>query len=228
MNRHHTNALSRKLFEIREFVEGQLIQAQRRQKEYYDRNSNLSDSMRFKEGDDVWVPIPHVGVAKKFENRWEGGWKVTEVKGPVNVSIQNRDGRIKTVHINRLQPHIRRMDDEYSNDTYSQPRVHKCIDVPSVNNQSIKERSKINESLVENSKLSTNTSSLLDTSPNASINDSVLSDVQWSPPSDHNSSISSSTPMKPTSHVVNVESTNVKSRAQRTRRMPKYLEDYQL
>ena len=52
--------------------------------------------MRFKEGDDVWVPIPHVGVAKKFENRWECGWKVTEVKGPVNVSIQNRDGRIKT------------------------------------------------------------------------------------------------------------------------------------
>ena len=120
------------------------------------------------------------------------------------------------------------MDDEYSNDTYSQPRVHKCIDVSSVNNQSIKERSKINESLVENSKLSTNTSSLLDTSPNASINDSVLSEVQWSPPSDHNSSISSSTPMKPTSHVVNVESTSVKSRAQRTRRMPKYLEDYQL
>ena len=41
-------------------MEGQLIQAQRRQKEYYDMNSNLSDSMRFKEGDDVWVPIPHV------------------------------------------------------------------------------------------------------------------------------------------------------------------------
>ena len=43
-------SLSRKLFEIREFVEGQLIEAQRRQKEYYDRNSNLSDSMRFKVG----------------------------------------------------------------------------------------------------------------------------------------------------------------------------------
>ena len=64
---------------------------------------------------------------------------------------KNRDGRIKTVHINRLQPHIRRVNDEYSNDTYTQPGVHKCMDVPSVNNQSIKERSKINESLVEDS-----------------------------------------------------------------------------
>ena len=58
------------------------------------------------------------------------------------------------------------------------------------------------------------------TSPNAFINDSVLSYVQWSPPTDHNFSISSSTPMKPTNHVVNVEITGVRSRAQRTRRIP--------
>ena len=88
------------------------------------------------------------------------------------------------------------------------------MDVPSVNNQSIKERSKINE---ENTKLSTDTNSLLDTSPNASINDSVLSDVQWSPPSDHNFSISSSTPMKRTNRVVNEESTGVRSRPREQR-----------
>ena len=64
-------------------MDRQIVQAQKRQKEHYDRSSNLSDSMRFKVGDDVWVPIPHVGVAK-----------VTGVKGPVDVSIQNRVGRI--------------------------------------------------------------------------------------------------------------------------------------
>ena len=99
------------------------------------------------------------------------------------------------------------------------------MDVPSINSQSMKETSKINESLVQDSKLS---STLLDTSHRASINDSVLSDVQWSPPSDHNYNISSSTPIKPTNRGVNVESIGVRSWAQRTRRMPKYLEDYQL
>ena len=66
--------------EIRGFVEGQLVQAQKRQKDYYDLHSNLKESLRFKAGDRL--SIPHAGVANKFYNRWEGGWKVSEIKGP--------------------------------------------------------------------------------------------------------------------------------------------------
>ena len=76
--------------------------------------------------------------------------------------------------------------------------------------------------------ISTYTSTLLDTAYKASINELVLSDVQWSPPSDLNYNISSTTPLKPANCGVNIESIGARSRAQITRRMPKYLEDYQL
>ena len=37
-----------------------------------------------------------------------GRMVVTQIKGPVDVSIKNTDGRVKVVHVNRLQPHVRR------------------------------------------------------------------------------------------------------------------------
>ena len=210
-------------------MEGQLIQAQRRQKGYYYRNSNLSDSMRLKVGYDVCVLIPHVGVAKKFENRWEGNGsqRLSRCVDPEE-GWWNQDG--------------------YSTSTsYSTTIIHTHSlgyrGVWMCHQLTISElkKSKINELLVEDSKLSTNTSrvssrrmrrasrrvilkgnfsrlqieyfrrelkinlgaeiffldenldtsTLLDTSPNVSINDSILRDVQWSLPSDHNSSISS-------------------------------------
>ena len=49
-----------------------------------------------------------VEYIQKLDDRWEAGWKITDVIGPVNVSIQHIDGRNQVVHINRLQPHRQR------------------------------------------------------------------------------------------------------------------------
>ena len=49
-----------------------------------------------------------MGVKSKLDNMWEEGWRVIGIVGPVNFKIQHVDGRIRVVHINRLQPHIKR------------------------------------------------------------------------------------------------------------------------
>ena len=107
--------LNRKLAEIREFVEGQLIDAQKNQKKYYDRHADYElMNSRFAVGENVWLVNSSVrGVVNKLTDRWEGGWKVVEVKSIVTVVIRHMDGRIRVVHVNRLQPHITR-DQEYS------------------------------------------------------------------------------------------------------------------
>ena len=45
--------LQRKLIKIREVVDGNLIQAQHRQKEYYDAHTSWRNSLRFTVGDSV-------------------------------------------------------------------------------------------------------------------------------------------------------------------------------
>ena len=67
----------------------------------------------FAVGENVWLVNSSVrGVVNKLTDRWEGGWKVVEVKSLVTVVIRHMDGRIRVVHVNRLQPHITR-DQEY-------------------------------------------------------------------------------------------------------------------
>ena len=53
------------------------------------------------------------GVVNKLTDRWDGGWKVIEIKSIVTVVIRYFNGRIRVVHVNRLQPHIAR-DQDYS------------------------------------------------------------------------------------------------------------------
>ena len=36
------------------------------------------------------------------------GWKISNVKGPLNVEVRNEDGRKKMVYINRLRPYVQR------------------------------------------------------------------------------------------------------------------------
>ena len=81
--------LRKKLSELRGFVEGNIIEAQKRQKKDYDSTSKVTV---FTRGDPVWLSIPHGGVSRKLDSKWEGGWKVKEVKIPVSAKIQNRDG----------------------------------------------------------------------------------------------------------------------------------------
>ena len=68
----------------------------------------------FAVGDDVWLVNNMVrGAVNKLTDRWEGGWKVIELKSIVTVVIRHFNGRIRVVHVNRLQPHITR-DQDYS------------------------------------------------------------------------------------------------------------------
>ena len=63
-----------------------------------------------------------MGVKSKLDDRWEDGWKVILVAGPVNVKIQHFDGRIRVVHINRMQLHTKRPSEATFSYTMNEPR----------------------------------------------------------------------------------------------------------
>ena len=98
--------LRQKLASLIYFVEENKVESQKRQKDYYDRTSKKYS--RHIVDDPVLLSVPHVGVSSKHDDRWEAGWKITDVIGPANVSIQHLDGRNRVVNINRLQPHRQR------------------------------------------------------------------------------------------------------------------------
>ena len=90
--------LNRKLAEeIREFVEVQLIEAQKNKKKYYDRHADYElMNSRFAVCNDVWLVNNMVrGAVNKLTDRWEGGWKVIKVKSIVTVVIRHFNGRIE-------------------------------------------------------------------------------------------------------------------------------------
>ena len=91
--------LRAKLSQLQDFVESNLVMAGDKQKTYYDKRSQLPS---FAVNDKVWLSVP---TANKLEPRWEGGWKVTLVKSPVTVEI-NDGKRTRVVHTNRLQHRI--------------------------------------------------------------------------------------------------------------------------
>ena len=101
--------LRKKLAELRDFVECQMVESQKRQKYYYDSKTKSRDS-QFAVGDPVWLSIPNGGVSRKLNSKWEGGWYIAEIKSPVNMMIKNKEGNIRVVHINRLQSRILRED----------------------------------------------------------------------------------------------------------------------
>ena len=99
--------LRKKLADFRGFVEGNIVEAQKRQKKYYDSTSRVTV---FTMGDPVWLSIPHGGVSRKLASKWEGGWHIIEMKSPVSAKIRNKEGLTRVVHINRLQHRILRYD----------------------------------------------------------------------------------------------------------------------
>ena len=87
--------LSAKLAELQDFVEANLAAAAEHQRSAYDKHSMTRS---FKIGDLVWLSRP---TARKLDPRWEGDWRVTSLKGPLNVEIT--DGRrTRVVHVNWL------------------------------------------------------------------------------------------------------------------------------
>ena len=88
--------LRAKLADLQDLVEANLVKAADQQKSHYDKQSKVPS---FAINDKVWLSVPTAG---KLQPRWEGGWKVTSVKSPVTIEIN--DGRkSKVVHSNRLQ-----------------------------------------------------------------------------------------------------------------------------
>jgi len=85
-----------KLAELQDFVHANLAQAASNQKAAYDQHTS---SASFKQGEPVWLSVPTAG---KLEPKWEGGWVVKSLKGPVNLEICD-DKRTKVVHINRVR-----------------------------------------------------------------------------------------------------------------------------
>ena len=100
--------LRAKLAELHDLVTSKMAEAANRQQQGY----NKSTTQRlFKPGDPVWLSIPKAG---KLSPRWEGNWKVKQVKSDVNIEIS--DGyRSKVTHVNRLQHRIQPRPEEISN-----------------------------------------------------------------------------------------------------------------
>ena len=94
-----------KLAELQGFVETNLVEAAQAQKSSYDNQSRVT---KFGKADLVWLSNPTAG---KLSPRWEGGWKVQEIKSPVTMKITNGH-HSKVVHVNRLRHRIQFQPDE--------------------------------------------------------------------------------------------------------------------
>ena len=79
--------LRQKLAELYEIVEANIVEAAEIKKQGYDMQSK---EQTFIIGDQVWLSCPTAG---KLDNRWEAGWEVTEMKGPVTICVKHNDGR---------------------------------------------------------------------------------------------------------------------------------------
>lgn len=75
-------------------------------KPVHSKSITLTNILNLVVGDLVWLPIPTAG---KLNTRWEGGWTVESVQGLTTYTISN-SSRIRTVHINHLQPRIQAVD----------------------------------------------------------------------------------------------------------------------
>ena len=72
-----------KLAELQGFVETNLVESAHAQKSYYDTHPKVT---KFSKGDLIWLSVPTAG---KLSPRWEGGWKIDEVKSPITMKIAN-------------------------------------------------------------------------------------------------------------------------------------------
>lgn len=102
----YSQQIQRKLAQMFELVELHLIESGSSQKAYYDSKS--ASRPPFSQGSHVWLSVPTAG---KLDPKWECGWTVTQqIAEQPTVQIKHTDGRVKTVHINRLRLHIIRSD----------------------------------------------------------------------------------------------------------------------
>ena len=99
----YQGCLRAKLATLADFVESHNVQASTQQKYYFDKHTKFRT---FTIGDAVWLSIPTAG---KLDPRLEEGWTVKSVHSPTTYTISD-GSRIRTVHINRLQPRVQAVD----------------------------------------------------------------------------------------------------------------------
>ena len=88
--------LQTKLASLQDLVHTNITANAQQQKLCYDKHSHVRS---FAPGDLVWLSVPTRG---KLQPKWQGKWKIIEIKNPINVKIT--DGQTtKVVHVNRLQ-----------------------------------------------------------------------------------------------------------------------------
>ena len=110
--------LCAKLAQLADFIESHNVQASTQQKHYFDQHTRISS---FTVGDPVWLSIPTAG---KLDPRWEGGWTIKSVQSSTTYTISD-GGRIKTVHINRLQPRVQAVDSFTPNQQLGTGNLHR-------------------------------------------------------------------------------------------------------
>ena len=88
--------LQRKLLELRELVEANIIEASDRQCQTYTSCAKKALSV----GQHVLLTNPTCG---KLDPRWTGPWTITELMGPTTVTVQ-MGKTLRNVHVNWLHP----------------------------------------------------------------------------------------------------------------------------
>ena len=92
----YSSQLQRKLFELRELVEANIVEATSRQTEYYKGQEPVKPNV----GQQVLLDDPSKG---KLDPRWTGLWVVEEFKEPSTVKIRMGTSA-RMVHTNRTRP----------------------------------------------------------------------------------------------------------------------------
>ena len=96
----YASHIQKKLAELRDLVEANLVEVANHQKQSYDQHCNTRE---FSVENAVWLSVP---IAGKLESRWEGGRKIKLIKSPVSIEIMDDQHRTKLVHVNRLRHRI--------------------------------------------------------------------------------------------------------------------------
>ena len=113
----YSSQLQRKLLELKELVEANIVEATSKQTEYYKGHEPVKLSV----GQQVLLDDPTKG---KLDPRWTGPWEVEEFKEPSTVKIRMGTST-RTVHINRTRPLLQgEVDDTPVAKAWSPPNFH--------------------------------------------------------------------------------------------------------
>ncbi len=101
----YSTALRRKVAELREIVDANLVEAAERQQQFY---KCCDAPAKLTVGQQVLLNNP---TPRKLDPRWTGPWTVKDLRGPTTVVIRMGTTN-RAVHINRVRPFLERESEE--------------------------------------------------------------------------------------------------------------------